>query len=268
MPFRHWVDGTSGLSSQVTGATHTSQTNEGYSYDANGNRTNSGYSTGANNRLTSDGTYNYQYDAEGNRTRRTEIATGKYDTFAWDHHNRLTAVQSYTSAGVLTKQVQYTYDVYDRRIGPPRRIDTDGNGTWDTTQRFVYDGEDIVQAFSGSATGSLTNRYLVGPNTDEILSDEQVAGGTSTAVTWSLADNLGSVRDLVQYIPGTNTTTVVNHVVYDTFGQIKSQANPGAPGLFAYTGREWDADVGKYYYRARWWAGSSARTRLDSRRGM
>ncbi len=86
-------------SSQVTGATHTSQANESLTYDANGNRTVSGYSTGTNNQLNSDGVYNYQYDAEGNRTRRTEIATGKYDLYAWDNHNRLTSVASYTSAG-------------------------------------------------------------------------------------------------------------------------------------------------------------------------
>ncbi|MCY2962079.1 MAG: RHS repeat-associated core domain-containing protein, partial [Planctomycetota bacterium] len=112
---------------------------------------------------------------------------------------------------------------------------------------FVYDGDDIVLAYNGA--GSVTNRYLVGPNVDEILADE-IGSGT---VTWSLADNLGSVRDLAQYTSGTNTTTVVNHVVYDTFGQIKSQTNTTWQPLFAYTGREWDADAGLYYYRARWY---------------
>ena len=232
-------------SSQVTGATHTSQANESLTYDANGNRTVSGYSTGTNNRLNSDGVYNDQYDAEGNRTRRTEIATGKYELYAWDNHNRLTSVASYTSAGVLTKQVAYTYDVFDRRIG--RQVDADGNGTYDTTQRFVYDGDDLVLAYN--AAGALTNRYLVGPNVDEILADENGSG----TVTWCLADNLGSVRDLAQYTSGTNTTTVVNHVVYDAFGQIKSQTNTTWQPLFAYTGREWDADAGLYYYRARWY---------------
>ncbi|MCY2963067.1 MAG: hypothetical protein NT069_05330, partial [Planctomycetota bacterium] len=83
-----------------------------------------------------------------------------------------------------------TYDVYDRQIG--KQINIDGNGTYDTAQRFVYDGDDLVLAFSGGATGSLTNRYLVGPHVDEILADETGSG----IVTWSLTDNLGSVRDL------------------------------------------------------------------------
>ena len=62
---------------QLTGTNNTSQPNEAYSYDANGNRTNTGYQTGANNQLLRDGTYSYTYDNEGNRTSRTNIATGK-----------------------------------------------------------------------------------------------------------------------------------------------------------------------------------------------
>jgi YD repeat-containing protein len=89
--------------SQLTAATHSYQANESYSYDANGNRTNTGYQTGTNNRLLSDGVFTYEYDAEGNRTRQTEISTGNYVTYAWDHHNRLTDVKFYTSGGALTQ---------------------------------------------------------------------------------------------------------------------------------------------------------------------
>ena len=149
--------------------------------------------------------------------------------------------------------MEYTYDLFDRRIA--RKIDADGNGVFETTQRFVYDGEDLILAFSG-ATNVLTNRYLYGPGTDEILADEKITTGTaSTAgtVTWSLGDNLGTIRDLVQYNAATGTTTVVNHVRYDTFGQIVSQTNSQFQPWFAYTGREWDPAAGLYFYRARWY---------------
>ncbi len=56
---------------QLTGVDSNYQTDETYTYDANGNRTNTGYTTGTNNRLTSDGTYNYEYDDEGNRPPRS-----------------------------------------------------------------------------------------------------------------------------------------------------------------------------------------------------
>ncbi|MGL4464959.1 MAG: hypothetical protein ACRDD1_19350 [Planctomycetia bacterium] len=36
-------------------------------------------------------------------------------------------------------------------------------------------------------------------------------GGTAD-VLWTLADHLGSVRDLLSYNDATNTTTVANHV--------------------------------------------------------
>ena len=118
-----------------------------------------------------------------------------------------------------------------------------------------YDGEDLILAFSGT-TNVLTNRYLYGPATDEILADEKITTGTtSTAgtVTWSLGDNLGTIRDLVQYNATTGTTSVVNHVRYDTFGQIVGQTNSQFQPWFAYTGREWDPAAGLYLYRARWY---------------
>jgi len=80
-----------------------------------------------------------------------------------------------------------------------------------------------------------------------------ITTGTAGTVTWSLGDNLGTIRDLVQYNAATGTTTVVNHVRYDTFGQIVSQTNSQFQPWFAYTGREWDPAVGLYFYRARWY---------------
>ncbi|MFN8855106.1 MAG: hypothetical protein ACK50P_06050, partial [Planctomycetaceae bacterium] len=227
--------------SQVTAATHSSQTSENYQYDANGNRTTTGTTTGDNNRLLSDDRYDYQYDAEGNRTRRIDRATGKSEVLAWDHRNRLTSVTTFSATGTKLATAEFTYDVFDRRIA--RKVDADGNGVFETTQRFVYDGEDLILAFSGS-TNVLTNRYLYGPATDEILADEKITTGTAGTVTWSLGDNLGTIRDLVQYNAATGTTTVVNHVRYDTFGQIVGQTNTAFQPYFAYTGREWDPAVG------------------------
>ena len=52
--------------SEVTGVDYTYQTDESYSYDADGNRTSGGSVTGKGNQLLFDGTYHYRYDAEGN----------------------------------------------------------------------------------------------------------------------------------------------------------------------------------------------------------
>jgi len=262
------IDGVSTWSydnaSQVTAAQHARQTAEAFVYDATGNRVTASHSggtqasivTGANNRLLEDGRYRYEYDAEGNRTQRTELSTGAVQQLTWDHRNRLTAVTSRTAEGTVTRQVTYTYDLYDRRIS--RAEDTDGNGTIDLQQRYVHDGSDLILAFTGS-TNRLTNRYLHGPGVDEILADEQISQTGAAAVTWSLGDRLGSIRDLVRHNLATNQTTVVNHLEYDTFGQIVGQSNSTQTPLFAYTGREWDSTTSLYHDRARWYDPTAGR---------
>jgi RHS repeat-associated protein len=218
---------------QLTGANHTTQADEAYSYDANGNRTNAGYGTGTNNQLLTDGTYNYTYDDEGNRTRRVEISTGKITEYVWDYRNRLTSVVFKDASGVVTKTISYTYDVNDRRIG--KSID----GV--VTERYVYDGNNIALVFDGA--GNQTHRYLYGTGVDQILADER--GGS---VVWALADNLGTVRDVVD-----GGGVVLNHVTYDSFGRVISQTNPAVEFRYGYTGREQDSETGLDYYRARYY---------------
>jgi len=97
------------------------------------------------------------------------------------------------------------------------------------------------------------------------LADEQltpVTGGgydlTSPGnVVWTLTDQQNTVRDLATYNALTGQTTVVNHLVYSSFGQILSQTNPatGDPAtvtcLFAYAGRPTDTPTGLENDRAR-----------------
>ena len=92
------------------------------------------------------------------------------------------SVTTFNATGTKLAAAEFTYDVFDRRIA--RKVDADGNGVFETTQRFVYDGEDLILTFSGS-TNVLTNRSLDGPATDEILADEKITTGTAGTVTWS-----------------------------------------------------------------------------------
>lgn len=191
------------------------QTDESYGYDAAGNRTNTGYTTGDNNRLTSDGTFNYTYDDEGSRETRTRISSAQADDYTteytWDHNNRLTKIAYKNNSGTITKQVDYTYDVFGRRI--LKEVDADGAGAGlSVTTEYMYDGEDILLALDDS--GDVTNRYLHGPAVDQILADEQVGD----EVLWPLADNLGSVRDLID-----SDGNVENHIAYDAYGNVISE---------------------------------------------
>jgi RHS repeat-associated protein len=236
------VDGTSNYSydatNQLTGASHSSQTNEAYSYDANGNRVSGGTVTGVNNQLLSDGVYNYTYDGEGNRTRRVEIGTGKVTEYVWDYRNRLASVLFKDAGGVVTKTISYTYDVNNQRIGK----NVDG-----AVERYVIDRNQIALVFDGA--GVQTHRYLYGTVVDQVLADE-----TGIATNWMLADNQGSIRDVVD-----GNGSLVNHVVYDSFGKVQSQSNAGYDLRFGYTGREQDGETGLNYYRARYYDASNGR---------
>ncbi|MEQ9406875.1 MAG: RHS repeat-associated core domain-containing protein [Fuerstiella sp.] len=264
------VDGTDDYTyddtGQLTDVDSDYQTDESYTYDDNGNRTNTGYTTGTNNQVTSDGTYNYEYDDEGNRTKKTTISGGAYVEYDWDHRNRLTTVTFRTSGGTKTKEVAYTYDAFDRRIG--KNVDADGDGTVDSGEIYAYDAsqfqsgiggplvdptrafgwvDDIVLVFDES--GNLVERLLHGPGVDQPLATEDSSGN----ILWLLSDHLGTIRDVAEYDSGTDTTTVVNHIQYSSFGTITSQTNSTYEPRFTFTGREWDRDAELFYYRARWY---------------
>jgi RHS repeat-associated protein len=213
-----------------------------YHYDLNGNRTIAGYQTTTNNRLQSDGTYTYLYDDEGNLTRRTTIASNETTEYTWDYRNRLTQVLVKNSAGTITRQVNFVYDALNRRI--EKRVDPDGSGPNPATiERFIYDRDHIKLVFNG--TNTLIRRYLHGPAIDQVLADENVV---PRQVSWALSDHQGSVRDWVN-----NSAVIQNHIRYDSFGRITSQSVPTFNPRFAYTGREWDREIGLYFYRARYY---------------
>ncbi len=226
---------------QLTGTDSSYQSDETYVYDENGNRINTGYVTGGNNQLLSDGIYNYEYDKEGNRTKRTEIANGEVTQYSWDYKNRLTQVVVVDANGVVQHQADYTYDVFDRRIS--KSVDADGDGSAiASVEQFVYDGDNIALVFNGS--GDLTSRYFYGTEVDQILAQEKATG----EVLWTLTDNQGTVRDLID-----STGTVLNYITYDSYGNTTSESNSAVDFRFGYTGREWDAETGQYYYRARYY---------------
>jgi RHS repeat-associated protein len=226
---------------QLTELDYSSQIDESYSYDANGNRTNAGYQTRVNNQLSSDGVYNYFYDSEGNLTEREEISTGQTSEYAWDYHNRLTQVIDKTASGSIVKQSDYTYDALDRRI--TRTLDDDGVGaSVATVEQMIYNGANITLTFD--EVGNLTHRYLYGSVIDQVLADETSSG----QILWALSDNQGSVQDVID-----SAGSVLNHVSYDGFGKVISETSPTIEFRFGYTGRDRDEETGLDYYRSRYY---------------
>ncbi|WP_017327113.1 RHS repeat domain-containing protein [Synechococcus sp. PCC 7336] len=243
------IDGVSSFSyderSQLISAEHSFQTDEVYTYDANGNRTNDGSRSGPDNRLLEDEQFLYDYDNEGNRIRQTDRATGEVTEYEFDHRNQLRTVVTRDSDGNTILSAEYDYDVFGRRI--LRTVDLDGDGALAAqTERFVYDKEHISLVFDGE--GDLTARYLHGPVTDQILAQEDAQG----RALFTLTDNLGTVRDLVDA-----GGSIVNHILYDSFGNITGQTNPSIEFRFSFTGREFNVETGFYYNRRRYYDSSS-----------
>jgi RHS repeat-associated protein len=241
---------------QLTGADRDAadpRGDESYTYDANGNRIDShlhgaGYVTGPANRLLSDGTFDYEYDAEGNLVRRTNISTGDFREMRYDHRNRLVSVTDFSSGGIITQDVRYTYDALDRRIAKT----ADGAGAnFVQTTHFVYDRENVlldVADADGSGTveqPQLTHRYLLGSGVDQVLAQELVNVGQTQ---WLLTDHLGTVRDILS-----DNGMILNHIQYDSFGNVLSQSDPSTSSRYLFTGREFDPETGLFYYRARYY---------------
>jgi RHS repeat-associated protein len=262
------VDGLTNYSydarSQLTGAERADadlRGDEAYEYDANGNRVSSSlhdddYVTGLANRLLSDGTYNYEYDDEGNMIRRTEIATGDFREFEYDHRNRLVAVIDKDASETIVQEVRFTYDVLGRRIS--KSVDQDPTDAIDAAlSHFVYDREDVILDFIDpdgaspeSAPPTLDKRYLHGPAIDQVLAQEESGG----EVYWHLTDHLGTVRDMVD-----DDGNVANHLIYDSFGNVVDESSPVVDTRYQFTGREFVEEIGVYYYRARFYDSSIGR---------
>jgi RHS repeat-associated protein len=82
---------------------------------------------------------------------------------------------------------------------------------------------------------------------DQAFADEQVTSPQAPGkVVWTLTDNLGTVRDLAVYNAQTGQTSVVNHRVYDSFGNLVSQTNAAVDCLFGFAGMVYDEASGTY----------------------
>ena len=177
-------------------------------------------------------------------TSATNTSTHVTTTYTYDFRNRLTEV---TTGGTVV--ATYTYDALNQRIG------TDDNGTQTWT---VYDGKspdaEPYADFNGS--GGLTVRYVHGPTvvngavTTGILARTS-AGGTTA---WYLTDNLGSVRDIVS-----SSGSELDHIVYDSFGNIVTETNASNGDRFKFAGMQYDSTTGQYFDLARWYGSGAGR---------
>lgn len=218
---------------------------ENFTYDAVGNRESgptvkdtpaASYDHDAANRMTHGRKYDYAYDARGNQTDRfLNAAHSKYWHFTWDAENHLTGAELINGTTTL-RTLSFKYGPFGRRV--EKQVSQVGATV---TTRYVYDREDIVLQIEDDGTTTTTTTYVHGPGIDEPLA--QVVGGQSY---YYHADGLGSIVAISD-----SAQNLVARYSYDAFGMVSSTA-PEFVNSYAYTGREWDREIGLYYYRARY----------------
>jgi len=115
-----------------------------------------------------------------------------------------------------------------------------------------YDNEDIIFKYitktSNGATTTETKKYLHGPGIDEHLSLTN-----DTGTYYYHADGLGSIIALTDA-----SGTVAQAYEYDSFGNLHDSMN-AIKQPYTFTGREWDKEIGLYYYRARYYDAETGR---------
>ena len=205
--------------------THGGSTKESFSYDAVGNRLSSlsvpSYSYNSSNELTSSSSGSYTYDANGNTL---SDPSGK--SYTWDFENRM------ASAVVPgTGTVTFKYDPFGRRI---YKLSPNA------TSIFLYNGANLLETVNGS--GSEVASYSHTLNVDEMLAERRASTGG-----YYEADALGSISSL-----SNSSGTPANTYAYDSFGNLTASTGT-LSNYFQYTGREFDAEIGLYYYRARYY---------------
>ena len=166
----------------------------------------------------------FQYDVNGNLAGKQEgadaIAHWEYE---WTVENELRRA---------SEAARFAYDPLGRRV---ERLAEGVTTTW------TYDGVDVLREMSATTT-----KYIHGPGIDEPLAMEDGAG----MLTLLHADALGSVMSTSD---SSGAVTAARR--YDAWGVFEAGIADG----HGFTGREWDAAVGLYYFRARYYDPSRSR---------
>ena len=229
------------LTSAVT--TGTTSASETYTYDEVGNRRSGptadiSYDYSLANQLDGKTGIVYTYDDYGNL--RTATQGADVTTYTHDSENRLTKVER--KVGTTTNTTTYKYDPFGRRIekSTQRKV---GYATDPAhVQSFVYDGANVLDV---SEIYQYTTRYINGFfGLDDVLAATTNPGGSYSSTSYNVKDALGSVTKTT----GTSGT-LTKSITYDSFGVLSDPTISG----YTYTGREWDAEAGLYYYRARYY---------------
>ena len=210
-----------------------------------------------------DRTTSWTFDAVGNRQTQTDNAT--VTSYVYDNNDRLTeengpdGIVTYRydeNGNTLDKRIDgivdttYTYDSQDRLIQADTPTATlnytyDAMGINGALTEFLVDSNRQYAQIIEETSPSETILYLRG---DELISQES-AGITSTYH----ADGQGSTKAL------TDAAGIwTDQFIYTAYGEVEDREGT-TESDFLYTGEQFDAGLGFYYLRARYYNPANGR---------
>jgi RHS repeat-associated protein len=166
-----------------------------------------------------------RYDGEGSLT-RVEKDGKEVMLYYYDEESRL--VQVTDPAGQITR---YTYNGDGQRVSM-----TEARGK----TFFIYDGTEVLA--EADATGTIKIAYSRMPG-GRLISQWQ--GGETF---WYHLDGLGSTIAMTD-----ESGKIRNRYGYDEYGNLTNATSEEIFNRFTFTGQAWDAGVGLYHYKARYY---------------
>jgi RHS repeat-associated protein len=190
------------------------------------------------------------YDAAGNLDSLVSKKGGATNRWGydWDALNRLVTVRR---NGTLI--ARYSYDVLGRRIA--KRVYSTVTGGADAYTRFVYHGNHVAFEADSGAGGTIKiwKRYVWGMGTDDLIAVRDSSSGTAVH-SYAVKDKLGSVRGLVK-----RDGTWQYSKRFGPYGAEVEASGTDVGLRYRWTGREYDAETGFYYFRARYYEPAARR---------
>jgi len=190
-------------------------------------------------------------DVKGNITLLPSALSSLASTalgMSWDFDNKLKSVDVGNNSST---DVEYKYDALGRRVA---RVGSSGS--------FVYvqsDQQTIADYGVGDAPSSPLYRYVYASYIDEPV--VRKGAGTGGTIHYYHRNQQYSVTAVT-----TSAGAIAERYAYSAYGEPticdasgSVIASSAINNRYSYTGREWDATVGLYHFRARWMSPKTGR---------
>ncbi len=209
----------------------------------------------------------FVYDKNGN------LIQDSNQKYSYDYRNRLVKVESYETdknGKISTNLIsEFKYDVLGRRLSKTTYNDED---EVKKIVRYVYSNQNAIEETSyGSSDGKEklkdTKEYVYGNGVDDVLvMIVSTADGKKKTENryFYQKDQLGSITAITD-----DKGKVIKEYAYDEFGKVYERKENGEHwGKYnksdigntrLFTGREYDKEIGLYYYRARYYSADLGR---------